>query len=168
MVDKHGDVPIDRVARPARGDLDEIAAVHSRRPAARYERPLSEVARLNLAVNALAKQCALRQALIDASPDQLSVKDKDGAFVVANKALASDRGRENSGDMIGLTDFDVHAPEAAENSRAIERDIVRSGQPAIGRWNWLTTRLSDGGDAISSGVDNGLSNRRRLSGVEGS
>jgi diguanylate cyclase (GGDEF)-like protein len=33
--------------------------------------------------------------------------------------------------MIGLTDFDIHAPEAAREFRAIERNIIGSGKPMI-------------------------------------
>jgi diguanylate cyclase (GGDEF)-like protein/PAS domain S-box-containing protein len=73
------------------------------------------------------------QTLIDWVPDYLWVKDATSRFVVANKAITSDSGRANTCDMIGLTDFDIHAPEAAQKFRAIEEDILRSGQPMIDR-----------------------------------
>jgi diguanylate cyclase (GGDEF)-like protein/PAS domain S-box-containing protein len=73
------------------------------------------------------------QTLIDWVPDYLWVKDATSRFVVANKAITSDSGRANTCDMIGLTDFDIHAPEAARKFRAIEEDILRSGQPMIDR-----------------------------------
>ena len=73
------------------------------------------------------------QTLIDWVPDYLWVKDAGSCFVVANKAIASDSGRANTCDMIGLTDFDIHAPEAARKFRAVEEDILRSGQPMIDR-----------------------------------
>ena len=66
-------------------------------------------------------------------PDYLWVKDTESRFVIVNKALASDCGRARTCDMIGLTDFDLHAPEAAREFRAIEQDILRSGQPMIDR-----------------------------------
>ncbi|MGB7974000.1 MAG: EAL domain-containing protein [Roseiarcus sp.] len=73
------------------------------------------------------------QTLIDWVPDYLWVKDATSRFVVANKAITSDSGRANTCDMIGLTDFDIHAPEAARKFRVIEEDILRSGQPMIDR-----------------------------------
>lgn len=73
------------------------------------------------------------QTLIDWVPDYLWVKDATSRFVVANKAITSDSGRANTCDMIGLTDFDIHAPEAARKFRAIEENILRSGQPMIDR-----------------------------------
>ena len=152
MAENHGDAPGGRAARSLRGRPNETAAAPSPRPAGEYERLLSEVARLNRAVDAGEKQCALQQALIDASPDYLWVKDKGGAFVVVNKALASDRGRASAGDMIGLTDFDSHAPEIAENSNAIEQDILHGGKPIVdkeesvvnssGATKWLASSIA--------------------------
>lgn len=71
------------------------------------------------------------QSLVDWVPDYLWVKDTESRFVVANKAIASDSGRTRTSDMIGLTDFDIHAPEAAQEFRALEQDILRSGRPMI-------------------------------------
>ena len=71
------------------------------------------------------------QALIDQTPDYLWVKDTESRFVIANRALASDSGRANPGDMIGLTDFDIHAPERARGFRDAELTILRTGEPMI-------------------------------------
>ena len=89
------------------------------------------------------------QALIDLLPDYLWVKDRESRFVVANKAVASDNGRENTSDIIGLTDFDIHEPEMARNFRVIEDNILRTGNAMIdkeksvinssGATKWLST-----------------------------
>ena len=71
------------------------------------------------------------QALIDWVPDYLWVKDTESRFVVVNRALAADSGREKTSDMIGLTDFDLHAPERARKFRDIEKKVLGSGQPMI-------------------------------------
>ncbi|PWJ93121.1 PAS domain S-box-containing protein/diguanylate cyclase (GGDEF)-like protein [Mesorhizobium loti] len=71
------------------------------------------------------------QTLIDWVPGYLWVKDTESRFVVVNKALASDSGREKTSDMIGLTDFDLHAPELAQKFRLIEQNVLNSGQPMI-------------------------------------
>lgn len=71
------------------------------------------------------------QTLIDWVPDYMWVKDTESRFVVANRAIASDCGKDNPSDMIGLTDFDLHAPELARKFRAIEQDVLRSRQPMI-------------------------------------
>jgi PAS domain S-box-containing protein len=64
-------------------------------------------------------------------PDYLWVKDIGSRFIVANKAIALDSGRANTCDMIGVTDFNIHPPEAARQFRAQEEDILRSGKPMI-------------------------------------
>lgn len=73
------------------------------------------------------------QALIDWVPDYLWVKDTASRFVVVNKALAHDSGKSRTSDMIGLSDFDLHEPEAAQVFHDIEQEIVRSGKPIIDR-----------------------------------
>jgi diguanylate cyclase (GGDEF)-like protein/PAS domain S-box-containing protein len=71
------------------------------------------------------------QTLIDWVPDYLWVKDTESRFIVANRALAADSGRENTRDMIGLTDFDLHAPELAGKFRSDELNVLKTGQPII-------------------------------------
>ena len=72
------------------------------------------------------------QALIDWMPEYLWIKDTSGRFIIANKAIAADNGLADSRDMIGLTDFDLHMPDAARAFHAREQTIIRSGQPMIG------------------------------------
>ena len=71
------------------------------------------------------------QALIDVLPGYLWIKDLENRFVVVNKALASNNGFAHTRDMIGLSDFDLHAPAAAEGFRGLEQDVIRSGHPII-------------------------------------
>ncbi|MBV8473001.1 MAG: PAS domain-containing protein, partial [Hyphomicrobiales bacterium] len=78
---------------------------------------------------AIAEERFSLQALIDGAPDYFWMKDLDGRFVIANKALASDSGRERSDEMIGLTDFDIHPPETARVFRATEQEILATAQP---------------------------------------
>ncbi|PDQ18622.1 histidine kinase [Mesorhizobium sanjuanii] len=71
------------------------------------------------------------QTLIDWVPDYLWVKDTQSRFVVVNRALTADSGREKTSDMIGLTDFDLHAPELARTFQAVEQNVLRSGRPMV-------------------------------------
>jgi diguanylate cyclase (GGDEF)-like protein/PAS domain S-box-containing protein len=117
------------------------------------------------------------QALIDEMPDYLWVKDTGGRFVVANRALAKDNGRASAGEMIGLTDFDLHAPEAASGFFEIEQKIVRSGRPMVdfeesivdagGAVKWFSSTkmpLRDENDAIIGliGISRDITDRKRL------
>ncbi|RFB80534.1 EAL domain-containing protein [Methylovirgula sp. 4M-Z18] len=71
------------------------------------------------------------QALINLVPDYLWVKDTHSRFVVANRALARDWGRDRTSDMIGLSDFDIHTAENARVFRAREELILRTGEPMV-------------------------------------
>ena len=79
------------------------------------------------------------QALIDWAPDYMYVKDRGSRFLVVNKVLASDSGRAGTPDMIGLTDFDIHASEVAREFRTMELDILDGGQPVIEREQSIVT-----------------------------
>ena len=71
------------------------------------------------------------QTLIDWIPDCLWVKDLESRFVIANKTVASLWGRTRTSDMIGLTDADFFSPQVARDIRAVEHEIMRTGQPII-------------------------------------
>jgi PAS domain S-box-containing protein len=89
------------------------------------------------------------QALIDQVPDYLWIKDGDSRFLVANRALARDNGRQEAGDLVGLTDFDLHDFAMATEFRSKECEILRTGTAMIdeeeavfettGREKWLSS-----------------------------
>lgn len=90
------------------------------------------------------------QTLIDWVPDYLWVKDTESRFVVVNRALAADSGRNKTSDMIGLTDLDLHAPDLARKFRAIEQDVLNCGRPMIDEEEFI----------IASGVGKWLSSTK--------
>jgi diguanylate cyclase (GGDEF)-like protein/PAS domain S-box-containing protein len=91
---------------------------------------------------------ALFRAMIDQVPDYLFVKDTDSRFVIANRAVAADLGRKPD-ELIGKTDFDLHAHDRARQFIADERQVLETGTPMIGidefivdnngRQKWLST-----------------------------
>lgn len=87
---------------------------------------------------ALASERISLQMLIDLVPDYLWVKDAEGRFVVVNRALATDTHYARTSDMIGTSDAQLHAPEIAQEFRAIEVDIMRSGIPMVDREELVT------------------------------
>ena len=82
---------------------------------------------------AVANERISLQTLIDWVPDYLWVKDTQSRFVIVNKALASDSGRAEPSDMVGLSDVDIHGPGPAREFFECEQAIIRSGQPMIDR-----------------------------------
>tara|TARA_R110002020_G_scaffold135228_1_gene302024 strand:+ start:9555 stop:11429 length:1875 start_codon:yes stop_codon:yes gene_type:complete len=102
----------------------------------------------------------LFRAMIDQVPDYLFVKDVESRFVIANRAVAADLGREPD-ELIGLTDFDLHQNALAEKFFADEQTVMRTGEPLIdledtvvdfeGREKWFATSkvpLRDGAGRI--------------------
>ena len=79
---------------------------------------------------ALANERLSLQHLIDTVPDYLWVKDQEGRFIVANKALANDWGRTPA-EMVGLSDADFHSPEEAKRFRASELEVLATDLPMI-------------------------------------
>ena len=108
-----------------------------------------EIARLRQALAEQADERISLQVLIDQMPDYLFVKDAGSRFIIANKAIAADYGRADPADLFGLTDFDLHAPEVAQQFFDIEQEIVRTGRPMAdleeviidpaGHKKWLST-----------------------------
>lgn len=84
------------------------------------------------------------QTLIDWVPDYLWVKDAQSRFIVVNRALATDSGRGKTSDMIGLTDSDLHAPDAASKFRAVELDILQTGQPIFDKEEFVIDASGEG------------------------
>ncbi len=132
MVDRDIDGPVISAAPPTRGDAGKVGAGRARRPLSRNQKLTHEIARLSQLADERAAQCALLQTLIDAAPDYLWIKDVESAFLAANMALAADGGRANPGEMIGLTDFNIHPRDRAQAFYAVEREVVRSGRAIAG------------------------------------
>jgi diguanylate cyclase (GGDEF)-like protein/PAS domain S-box-containing protein len=84
------------------------------------------------------------QALIDWLPDYLWVKDTESRFLVANKALAADHGWQEASELIGLSDFDLHAVELARQFRGCEQDLMRSGQPMVDKEEFIVDASGSG------------------------
>ena len=71
------------------------------------------------------------QALIDRLPDNLSIKDVNSRFVIANQATANRMGIAQPADLIGKSDLEFFPSEISEKFIADEQEIVRSGKPMI-------------------------------------
>ncbi|HMN87933.1 MAG TPA: PAS domain-containing protein, partial [Bauldia sp.] len=68
----------------------------------------------------------LLRAMIDVVPDYLFVKDRQGRFVLANRAVADDIGR-TVGDLIGKTDLELHPRPVAEKFFAEDQAVMTTG-----------------------------------------
>ena len=121
----------------------------------------------------------LLRTLIDNLPDYIYVKDTEGRFVVANRAVARQLGFASEGELVGKSDFDLFPRELAARYYVDEQTIIQSGQglynhegPTVdankeekNRWV-LTTKapLRDGQGKITGfvGIGRDITERKEL------
>ena len=65
----------------------------------------------------------LLMALMDSTPDRIYFKDREGRFILVNRALKEFHHMKDDSEILGLTDFDLFLAEHA-------MDRARSSAPA--------------------------------------
>ena len=75
----------------------------------------------------------LMDTLMEHVPDNIYFKDTDSRFIRINPALARYFGLGDPAQAVGKTDADFFAPENAQQARADELEVMRSGQPLVGK-----------------------------------
>src|SRR5262249_24447029 len=81
----------------------------------------------------LAHERYLLHTLMDNLPDNIYFKDAASRFVRINKALAASFGLGDPAQAVGKTDFDFFAEEHARPAYADDQEILRTGQPVVGK-----------------------------------
>lgn len=81
----------------------------------------------------LARERDLLHTLMDNVPDYISFKDTAGRFTTINRALARALGTSRPEDALGDTDFDYFTEAFAQQALADEQDVLRTGQPLVGK-----------------------------------
>ncbi|MEO8684791.1 MAG: PAS domain-containing protein, partial [Devosia sp.] len=79
------------------------------------------------------RRVALREnqtyrTIIEALPDSLNVKDREGRFIAANPATALLMQAGSAAELIGKTDADFYPPELAARFRADELEVIAKGE----------------------------------------
>jgi PAS domain S-box-containing protein len=96
------------------------------------------------AEEALSQERYLLHTLLENVPDNIYFKDAVGRFVRINKALTTYFGLTDPAQALGKTDFDFFTEEHARAACADEQEIMRTGQPVVGkeeRETWLDNRV---------------------------
>src|SRR5260370_19344493 len=70
---------------------------------------------------------------MDNLPDNIYFKDVASRFLRINKALTTYFGLNDPAQALGKTDFDFFAEEHARAAYADEQEIIRTGQPVVGK-----------------------------------
>jgi PAS domain S-box-containing protein len=93
-------------------------------------RDLSERRR---AEEALVQERNLLRSLMDSIPDSIYFKDRDSRFLRVNKALADQFHLIDPAQAMGKTDFDFFTEEHARQAFNDEQELMRTGQPLVGK-----------------------------------
>jgi sigma-B regulation protein RsbU (phosphoserine phosphatase) len=80
------------------------------------------------------------RVLMDTIPDRIYFKDRESRIVRNNIAHARALGADSPEACIGKTDFDFFSTEHAQRALEDEQEIIRTGQPVIGKVERLTMR----------------------------
>ncbi len=83
---------------------------------------------LNDEREALAQERFLLQALMDNIPDHVYFKDRRSAIIRISRAQATLFGLSDPVEAVGKTDFDFFSPAHAQQARADELEIIRTGK----------------------------------------
>src|ERR1700689_5201862 len=75
----------------------------------------------------------LLHTLMDNLPDGIYFKDTASRFVCINRALAEACGLDDPAIAVGKTDFDFFPAAQARSAYEDEQEIIRTGQPIIGK-----------------------------------
>lgn len=81
--------------------------------------------------------------LLENIPDRIYFKDADSRFIRISRAMAKMFGLSSALEAVGKSDSDYFTSEHAEQALADERQVIRTGQPIIGKIEKET--LPDGG-----------------------
>jgi len=81
----------------------------------------------------LASEREMLRALMDSSKDAIYFKDRQSRFLRCSAALASLFKLGSADEAIGKSDFDFHGQEHAQQAFEDEQEIIRTGQPMIGK-----------------------------------
>ncbi|MGD1156855.1 MAG: PAS domain S-box protein, partial [Terriglobia bacterium] len=82
---------------------------------------------------ALMEERHLLRTLLDNLPDMIYFKDRESRFTRINKAHANEFGLNDPAQAVGKTDFDFFTAEHAQGAYNDEQEIIRTGQPVLGK-----------------------------------
>lgn len=103
-----------------------------------YEGALEDITERKRAEEALAHERDLLRALMDNLPDYIYFKDTEGRFTRINEASKSALRIDTVEEALGKTDFDFF--QDAADYHADEQEIIKTGQPLIGKTDRHRTR----------------------------
>ena len=81
----------------------------------------------------LANERTLLRAVVDAMPERIYVKDREGRFLLQNATNLRIRGIRDHDDIVGKSVYDIFPRELAERLESEDREVMESGVPLLDR-----------------------------------
>ena len=100
---------------------------------ARFATIYRDITERKLAEEAVKKERALLRAVVDAIPERIYVRDRQGRYLLENSTYRKMYGNSSIGEIAGKTVFDIFPREFAERTRAADEAVMRSGEPMLNR-----------------------------------
>ncbi len=85
----------------------------------------------------LEQEASLLNGLMDAMPDHIYFKDRDGKYLRINNAKAFRSGLASPEEAVGKTDYDYFPRNHADKAAAEERRVMETGEPVLRQENRL-------------------------------
>ncbi|MDZ4816232.1 MAG: PAS domain-containing protein [Verrucomicrobiota bacterium] len=98
-----------------------------------------EVTQIKKAQEVLSRDYDLLRKIMDHIPDSIYLKDRQGRFIIANKACLHGHGHSDVSEIVGKTDFDYMPKEPAEEYALEEKEVIESGVPVLNRERHIKT-----------------------------
>jgi diguanylate cyclase (GGDEF)-like protein/PAS domain S-box-containing protein len=129
------------------------------------------------ALETIARERALLRAVVDAVPERIYVKDREGRMLLHNTANIKAHGASCLEDLLGKTVFELFPPETARRIDAEDRGIMTTGRPVLdreraapdenGEMRWISSSkvpLTDASGTIVGivGVNRDITERKRM------
>ncbi len=92
-----------------------------------------DVTSLKKAEEALSRESALMNDLLDNAPDIVYFKDRESRFTWVNRAMTVLTGVRSKDEILGKTDYDFFTEEHAREAREDEERILSAGEPIINK-----------------------------------
>lgn len=73
------------------------------------------------------------RAVLDTLSDHVYVKDRDGRYLLLNRAGLRERGLDSPEQIVGRTAYDIFPEALAERLSAEDRAVIESGEPLVNR-----------------------------------
>ncbi|HXF67692.1 MAG TPA: PAS domain S-box protein [Burkholderiales bacterium] len=99
------------------------------------------------AEEAIARERALLRTIIDALPDYIFVKDRDGRFLLANEPWLRARGMKLE-EIVGKTVYDVFPREMAQSMAEQDEKVVATGEPLLDHETMVAAKDAASGEAV--------------------